>query len=211
VKPARRNALAAAAVVVVLALTGCGNQAGAASVVGGTSIRDSDVATMVNDVRGAVGQENAAAFDELAVTRATVNRLTRHYLLDEAAVREGIVVTQAQVDDLVSSTIKDGFAGDPAKFQQALAAKSFVPPSEITSFARDVLVTQELTKKLAPGGDAVVQSNKLNDYLGPLGKEMGIEISPRFGTWSFKASTIGDLPTDLTLAPSKAPAATTTP
>jgi hypothetical protein len=211
VKPAR-YALAATAAVVVLALTGCGTQAGAAAVVGGTSIPDSDVVTAVDGVRGAVGAENAAAFDETAVTKATVNRLTRHYLLDEAATRQGIVVTQAQVDDLIASTVKDGFAGDPAKFQQALAAKSFVPPSDIPQFAHDVLVTQELTKKLAPGGDATAQTNKLDAYLGPLGKEMGIEISPRFGTWSFAASTIGDLPNDLTLAPPTAPsAATTTP
>jgi hypothetical protein len=211
VKPARRNALAATAALVVLALTGCGAQAGAASVVGGTSIRDSDVVTAVDGVRGAVGAQNLAAFDEAAVTRATVNRLTRHYLLDEAAARQGIVVTQAQVDDLISSTITSGFAGDPAKFQQALAAKSFVPPNEISAFAHDVLVTQELTKKLAPGGDATAQTNKLDAYLGPLGKEMGIEISPRFGTWSFAASTIGDLPHDLTLAPATAPSAATTP
>jgi hypothetical protein len=211
VKPARRNALAATAALVVLALTGCGAQAGAASVVGATSVRDSDVVAAVEGVRGAVGAENLAAFDEAGVTKATVNRLTRHYLLDEAAARQGIVVTQAQVDDLISSTITSGFAGDPAKFQQALAAKSFVPPNEISAFAHDVLVTQELTKKLAPGGDATAQTNKLDAYLGPLGKEMGIEISPRFGTWSFAASTIGDLPHDLTLAPATAPSAATTP
>jgi hypothetical protein len=209
VKPTRRIAFAATAAVVVLALSGCGNQAGAASVIGGTSIRDSEVVTAVEGVSTAAGVDNGAALDRSAVTRATVNRLTRHILLDEAAARQGIVVTQAQVDDLIASTIKDGFAGDPVKFQQALAAKSYVPTSDINQFAHDVLVTQELTKKLAPGGDAVVQSAKLNAYLGPLGQEMGIEIAPRFGTWSFTSSTVGDLPNDLTLAPS--PAAATTP
>jgi len=212
VKPTRRIALAATAAVVVLALSGCGNQAGAASVIGGTSVRDSEVVTAVEGVRTAAGSANSAALDQSAITRATVNRLTRHILLDEAAARQGIVVTKAQVDDLIASTIKDGFAGDPVKFQQALATKSYVPTSDISQFAHDVLVTQELTKKLAPGGDAVAQSEKLNAYLGPLGQEMGVEIAPRFGTWSFKASTIGDLPNDLTLAPSQAAtAAATTP
>lgn len=211
-KPARRYALVATAAVVVLALTGCGNQAGAASVVGGTSIRDSDVAAAVDAVRVAAGPANAASFDSTQVTRANVNRLTRHYLLEEAAARQGIVVTQAQVDDLIASTIKDGFAGDPAKFTQALAAQSFVPPNDIPQFARDVLITQELSKKLAPGGDASTQTDKVDAYLEPLGHELGIEIAPRFGTWSFKASTVSsDLPHDLTLAPSKAPSTAATP
>jgi hypothetical protein len=214
VTPVRRSALVTAAALAVALLAGCGVQAGSASVVGSQSVRDSDVAAQVDEIRVAVGPDGAAKFDEKAATAATVNRLTRHLLLAEAATRQSITVTQAQVDDLIATTTKNQFGGDSAKFQQALAAQYLVPPSQINDFARDVLITQGLNAKLAPGGSAIEQSNKINAYLGPLSHELGIEVSPRFGSWSFAANTISDLPNDLAVPavnpagqPSPAPSA----
>ena len=212
----RRTAAIGAATLALLALAGCGtSKAGAASVVGATTVSDSDVAHMVDDLRTAIGEAATASFDEKSVTRSTVNRLTRHLLLAEAAARQGITVTQADVDKLINGTIASNFAGDTAAFEQAIASSKLVPPNEIESFARDALITVALNDKLAPGGTAIDIQLKVSAYLGPLSKELGVEISPRFGTWSYAAATISDLPNDLsfvpggtsTLAPSPAPSA----
>lgn len=206
-KPVRRIVLASAAALAVAVVSGCGVQAGSAAVVGSTRISDSDVAAMVDELKQTIAADPTALFDSTKATAANVQRLTRHYLLDEAAAREGVVVTQAQVDQLISSTTTSTFGGDSTKFEQALASQYAVPPSQIPSFAHDVLESQALTAKLAPGADATTQQNKLNAYLAPLGQELGVEVSPRYGTWSFDTSTLAATPDDLSFVPSATPSA----
>jgi len=172
-------------------------------------VRDSDVAAAVDEVRVAVAPAPAAAataapFDVKAATDANVNRLTRHILLGEAAARQGIVVTQAQVDTLITQTVTGQFGGDQHRFETALATRYLVPPSQIGDFAHDVLVTQALGAKLAPGANSVVTAAKLSGFLTPLAKELGIQIAPRFGSWDYAASVLTDPTNDLSVPVSAA-------
>jgi hypothetical protein len=219
------GAVAALAVVVALSLSGCGSsQAGQAAVVGSQTVSDTDITSTVDSVHTQLlsdktnGAQNAVNWDERKATAAAVNRLTRRLLLAEAAKDQGITVTQAQVDDLIATTIKDSFQGDQKAFENALAAQYLVPADEIPLFARDVLITQGLQAKLAPGASATEATNKTDAYLEQLGRGLGIEVSPRFGTWSYKASTIDDtLPNDLSVpqksgaSSAPAPAGSTAP
>lgn len=210
--PARARRTAVVVALAALTLAGCGtSRAGLASVVGTQTVSDSDVARMVEEVRVEIAPVATSPFDEKAVTRATVNRLTQHYVLAEAATREGIVITQTDVDKLIGDTATSNFGGDLSKLEQAVAASQLVPPSEIQSFARDSLIQQALANKLAPGGSAIQIENAVSAYLGPIGQQLGVEIAPRFGTWSFKASALDDVPNDLSFVPGDAAATAPSP
>jgi hypothetical protein len=140
-------------------------------------------------------------FQQGAVTASNVDRLTRGLLLAAAAQREGIVVTQGQVEDIIAQTVDAQFGGDRAAFDLALAEQQSVPPSQVESFARDFLTQQALGEKLVPGGDTAAISAALVTYLGDLGTELNAEVAPRFGTWEAEKVTLGPVPNDLSTLP----------
>jgi hypothetical protein len=196
----RRTAVVLA--VAALALSACGNNpAGAASVVGGVAITDTEVATSVSDVQAQVAQvKGAAGASDATVTAAVVQNMTRHLLLDEAATREGIVVTPTEVDTFLATIVSGQFNGDHKALEQALAAQNHIPAGQINDAARDNLVLNALVAKIYTGTDTAAQSKALLDYMDKLGADIGVAVSPRFGTW--KDFTLGPVPDDLsTLAP----------
>lgn len=200
----RRPTLAVAAglgMLAVLAVSGCSvDSAGAAAVVGDQRVTE---ATVAADVAAVQAQVPAATFDPAAVTKATVERLTRAAVVSVASAREGIVVTPSQVDQLLDTTAKS--TGGMDKLEQALVTQYSVPSSAVSSYALTFLEQQALAKKIAPnatdGGEA-----ELTDYLGALSAELDTQVSPRFGTWDAKTLTVGAVPTDLA-SPASSPLA----
>ncbi len=190
----RVRAVALAALASLL-LAGCASGlAGSATVVGGVAVSDREVAASVDDLLAQVaGVEGAQPIDEETATRVTVERYTRELLFAQAAAREGITVTQAEVDDIVAQTVEGQFAGDRAAFEAALATQQAVPSSEIEAFARDFVVRTKIVEKISPSGDTEVISR----YLADLADQVGVEVSPRFGTWDSANVSLGPVPDDL--------------
>lgn len=190
---------AVALALATLALAACGaDPAGSASVVGARSVTDAEVATAVAEVRQQLaGVTGAPAFDPAAATAKTVERKTRHLVLDEAARVEGITIDQAKVDEIISTSVTGQFQGDRAKFDAALAAQESVPASEVEQYARDFLVSQALPIKLAPGKSEAEQTKVVDDYLTALTGSLGVRVAARFGTWISFGSPLGPVPNDL--------------
>lgn len=208
------RAAGAAALVVVLAA--CANNAGSAIVVGSQSVSDATVSSQVDEVYQ-VFQDNSknvqlqgASFDRGAATASTVDRLTRQLLLEEAARREGVTVTQGEVDTIISQTIEAQFSGDRTGLEIALAGQQNIPPSQINDFARAFLLTDALGKKLAPGADGTAQQQAVVDYLVKLSDEIGVDVAPRFGTWDPQQAQLGPVDDDLSQLPG-VPSAEATP
>jgi hypothetical protein len=198
----RATAAAAAALAAVL-LSGCASSlAGSASVVGGVAVSDRDVSVSVDELLAQVaGVEGAQPIDEATATRVTVERYTRSLLFREAAAREGITVTQAEVDQIVAETIEGQFGGDRVAFETALATQQAVPASEVAEFARDFVVRTKVVEKIAPTGD----TEAISDYLVRLSADIGVEVSPRFGTWDPANVSVGAVPDDLSTPAPAAP------
>jgi hypothetical protein len=192
---------AAALALCTLALAACGtNPAGSASVVGAQSVRDADVAADVDEVRQQVeGIPGQPAFDQAAVTAKTVQRKTRHLLLDEARAAQGITIAQAKVDEIIATAVTGQFGGDRAKFDAALAAQESVPASGVEEYARDFLIQQALPATLAPGKTQDEQAKALNAYIAKLSDERGVRIAARFGTWDPSTGALGPVPNDLSV------------
>ena len=189
-----------------LALAACGtNLAGAASVVGTETVSDAAIADAVNEVRAQFdtvqGQPGVPAFDEAKVTSRNVERMTRHLVLEEAARAKGIVVTPAQVDEIIASSVDGRFEGDRSKLELAFATQEFVPPSAVNEFARDFLISQALPARTLPGGADDAQQKAATDYLVALSDELDVRVAARFGTWDPATTALGPVPDDLSFVP----------
>jgi hypothetical protein len=197
---------AAGAAVLVALLAACGsNLAGNALSVGSTTVSDSDLAGMVTELRDQLAPTNQQEpFDQGAATVANVDRLVRSALLDEAARREGIVVSQGEVDSQIRSTVANNFSGDMVELETQLALQQNVPASQLSDFARDFLLQQKLGQKLAPGGSDQQVSAALVKYLSELAGELDAEVAPRFGTWNAASVALAPVPDDLSALPVQA-------
>lgn len=199
-----------------LALAACGTDlAGAASVVGGSTVRDAQVAAAVDEVRAqfaaAQGQPDIPAFDEAEVTSRNVERMTRHLVLETAAAEKGIVVTPGQVDEIIASSVDGQFGGSRAKFDLAFATQEFVPASDVVQFARDFLIRQALPARVLPGGTEEAQGEAASTYLGELSTRLDVRVAARFGTWDPGVVGLGPVPDDLSFVPGAKPTASPSP
>lgn len=202
---------ATGAAVLVAVLAACGsNLAGNALSAGGTTVSDSDLAALVTELRDQLAPTNQQQpFDQGAATASNVDRLMRSALLEEAATREGIVVTQGEVDTVIRETAEGNFGGDMVALETQLAVQQNIPASQVPDFARDFLLQQKLGQKLAPGGSADEVSAALVTYLSALSADLGAEVAPRFGTWNAASVALAPVPDDLSTLPVEgAPAAT---
>ena len=141
-----RLILAAASMAAVAALlSACGNQqAGAAATLGDTRITERTLSNEVQAVLAAKGQPTTSV--DQALPPEMLSRLITIELVDELAAREGIVVTQGQIDEQLANY--EGQAGDRAAVEK-LFIEQGVAPSQIESIVKLNIQAQEVGFALA--------------------------------------------------------------
>jgi hypothetical protein len=197
----RRTAVVVA--VAALALTGCSSQAGAASIVGDQTVTDSQVADIASEVQTEMASIQGVTFDEKAATVASLTSQTRHLILDAVAEKEGITVTQGQVDAFVQNIVDTQFSGKREALVQNLVSQSNVPESQVSRAARDQLIYDALIAKVAPGATTDdAKSKAFTDYMKTFTAQLGVQVAARYGTWNVFA--LGPVPDDLSFVPTPA-------
>ncbi len=193
-KLSRRLGALLAGAVVVAAVAGCGpNQAGAAITYDNGRVTDTTVATQAQQLAEAL----KIPLDE-RVTQATVQRLTTDVIVAQAAQRLDIKVSQGDVDALIAEAVKNN--GGREALEQA-ALQQGILPSELPNQARTSLVAQRIAEIVAKGKDQQTQQQAVGDYLIQLGKQINVQVSPRFGTWNADRLALGPVSNDLSKPP----------
>lgn len=194
----RRLALAAAtAAVAVLALSACGNApAGAAATLGDTRIADSALTAQVQEVLDAKGQPADSA--DASLVQQTLGRMITVELLDVLAAREGVEVTQGQIDEEYANYSAQ-VGGEEAL--EELFLQENVAPSQLESIIRLQIQAQLLGLALAPEGSADEQGTAVFEAAALLSEELDTTIAPRFGTWDPATLSLGPTPEDLAAPP----------
>ena len=190
----RLTALSAVLVVAVLGLSACDpKEAGSAAVVGGTRITETQLDANARDVTDRLHAAGADVPSTDQLLRAQLEVLVDTTLVEEAARREGITVTQGEVDELIQQ------AGGRSTVEKQLLTQQnlWLAPDHVDALARSVLIQRALGERLAPTGDSTAQSDAVTKYMGQLSDELGVDISPRYGVWDSSQLHIGTPPNDL--------------
>ncbi|MEU2898783.1 SurA N-terminal domain-containing protein [Streptomyces sp. NPDC006967] len=211
----RRTALllTAAIAAAVPLLTACGSDAhpGAAAVVGGERITVSQLENRVEEVREA---QRAAVPDEAqyqqaiartgSLTRDTLHGMVLDRVLERAARDAGVTVTDRDIQQMRSGLEQQ--AGGAEALEAAWLQQYGIPPQRLEANLRLQLQAQKLAQRL--GTDT--SRPEFWQALSEAGKELDVDLNPRYGDWDVEKSSRVDAKTpwvqDVTAA-SGAPAA----
>jgi hypothetical protein len=194
--------LIATLILGVAVLSGCSDSpklAGSAVVINGKVIPASAVADRVDKVRAQIQETDPSLLSEVPslvqINQRTVDHFVRASLFEEAVAREGIKVTDRDVeayrDEIFAQYSKESI-------EAQLVAQNAVPADDVEGFMYEIMVQRILMEKLAPGADNQTQFLAMTDYLTALSEELGVELNPRFGKWD--PSNLISTPGDETLA-----------
>jgi hypothetical protein len=191
---ANRLRIAVGLAIAGLALSACGGAiaAGSAAVLGSQSISTSEVAEQLDELNSARGLP--ADTPNAAATASIVQRLVITNLVDQAADRLGVTVSDGAVDNEL--LLLESNAGGREALEQALL-QSDIPPSTAVEQVRLSLLVRDMGVILDPSGDPQTQNTAVFEYVVALSEELDVTISPRFGTWDPASLSLGPLPDDL--------------
>ena len=190
----RRAVLAGVALVATVGLAGCSDQPGSAAHVGDAQISTTQVHDASAEVIQAASGLLQVPLDPAEVNRRQVNRLVTAELIEVAAQRRNLSVSEAEVDALLRQAAGSASGGE---FEAQIAASQLVPPSELRDFARAVALNQKLAVVLVPKGDEAAQADAIVEELGAISEELGTAVAARFGTWDASQLSVGLPPDDL--------------
>ena len=192
----------ALAVVGVLALAGCSSspqKAGAAAVVGDVAISESTVAAAVSQAGVEITSlpvdaiEQAPSLTQLG--QMVIDRMVLSQLILTAAKTNNITTSNGEINGLLQDAY-DQYGKEQILAQ--LVVQNGVSSDQLDEFGRDVVIQRKLMAALDPTGDTTSQSAALGAYLADLAKNVGVTLSPRYGTWS--PDDIASIPGDNSLS-----------
>ena len=124
-----------------------------------------------------------------------LSHLVLERVIDVALVAKGITVTEAQVNEFRDSVFAQ--YGREVIINQ-VAVQQGVSVQQLDAFMRLVYSEQILAQALAPQGADAEQTQALLEYVGEVGRAMGVEVAPRFGDWN--PNKLQVTPGDMTLS-----------
>ena len=175
-------------------LSGCAGlgEAGSAATVGDVQISTEALASDTEAIQSQRGEQAGAP--DSALTLGVLQRLVITELVGQAAVAQGVTVTQGEIDS-AKAEFEAQLGGPEALIAAYL--DSNVPAQAIDQQVELSLQVQKLGSALAPDADPNGQQQAVVQYVTGFGVEEGISVSPRFGTWDAGTLTVGPLPSDL--------------
>jgi NAD(P)H-dependent flavin oxidoreductase YrpB (nitropropane dioxygenase family) len=159
---------------------------GAAAVVGDTRIPESEIADWVRELNEATDQPPTQP--NAQVTRSLVNYNVLYEVVGQAAAAQNVSVPPGAVDKAFDDIVQN--AGGEERLEQ-VATQQGIPPSNIRRDIETQLLAGSLANKVAPGVPREQQQQQLLESLGAFSEEIGVEVSPKYGSWDPAALQIG--------------------
>lgn len=189
-----RRVLPALALTATALLAGCGGPVAAqsAGIIGDSAVTANQLDAYVTDIYRALNRP--VDEQDADVVRASLERLMIENLVGQAAGRLNVTVSQSEIDLRTQEYIAE--LGGRQQMEQAFLGSN-IPPSGIDAAIRLSLLVPKIGVQLVPQGSAEDQQQALVAYMRTLAEEIGVEVNPRYGTWTPEDFTIGPLPDDL--------------
>lgn len=167
--PFRRAAAVALSAALAGLVTACdAEQLGAAAVVGGERITVMELQDEVREVTRIAGRDVTA--DQSTVQATVLNRMINHRLGDTVTELADVTVTEAEVDEFIAEQLRpQAPEGDLTQ----LLAQNLLTEDSLRYAVREALLIEKVG-----GNDAYVE------LLAEASEKDGVEVSPRYGTWT---------------------------
>lgn len=190
----RRNAAVLALVLapVAVLLAGCNtSHLGAAAIVEDEPITVEQLQDTTQEYLRVV-----PSFDSGEAQAQILNSLIRSEVIEEAARRAGVSVTDAEVarqrDEILAQV------GGRKKLVQALAQgenAQVIPPSRIDDAVRENILVNKVVEKVSGGQDpnSPEVAQQVNKAFVDASRSLDIEVNPRYGTWNPRQATLNPL------------------
>lgn len=176
------------AAAVGLTLAGCGQapiKMGAAAIVAEDRISTAEVQDAVRAFREAhartpIPPTQLVLPDPQSLPRSELMLLLRFHITEQAAHRQGVTVSDAEVQDFIA-------AGGGRESLQTRALVGGIPPSLLDDAVREALIRQRLADEIAPGAGRTQADQEVQRYLSDFAGEAGVTVSPRYGRFDYDA------------------------
>lgn len=181
----------AASIVMIGSLAACGlvDRAGAAVIVGDSSMSTDQVISEYNNVMAALGEQDVPG-SPVEINRAMLTSFIVSTLVSDLAAEAGVTATEAELKDVRESLVAD--LGSEQALLEA-AASGAVAPENINRTLMTTLNYNALGRYLDPAGDETSQSEAASAAIVKYAAEVGIEVAPRFGAWTPESlAIVGD-------------------
>ncbi|HJU98644.1 MAG TPA: SurA N-terminal domain-containing protein [Jiangellaceae bacterium] len=171
----RRIPIALACLTAAGVLAACDvGTVGAAAVVGDDTISIRELQDQVREVTVSGPEGSEPTGDQAEVQQTLLERMIQHELLAAVGRDEGVEVTEADIDAFIDEQVLSQATEDDIG---PLLAQNALTEDTLRDFVRDQLVAQSLIDRF--GGQ-----EQLIEALTEKADEIGVEVSPRYGTWS---------------------------
>lgn len=181
---------------VALLTSACGGPMAAqsAAILGDQQVSANQLDAYVTDLYRAT--DRPVDEQDLEVVRGTLERLIVQNLVDQAAVRLNVTLTQTEVDVRTQEYIAQ--FGDRAAMDEAFAASGIAPIGTEAAIRLSLLVPK-IGTALVPNGTQEEQQQAVVQYMNSLQAEIGVDVNPRYGSWASDEFRLGPLPDDLSV------------
>ena len=171
-------------------LTGCGmaQEAGAAAIVGGQRLTNEQLESRYLNVMNALGDQQAPG-TAIDINRRLVSSFVFSVTTTALSKDLGVGVSDAEIEAEYQSLI-DEYGSKEAL--DAAAAAGATAPSTIKMVLRTSANFKLIGQKLDPTGTSENQGIKAVEAMSIKALELGLKISPRYGTWDFTTFSLGD-------------------
>ena len=183
----RSLAIMVAVVASAAVLAGCGQQSGPAAIVGDVVISERDLASVVSEAEQRALELQVPEVSSQQVTMSALEWMMRGAILEHMIDQLRLTVNKSDVDAVISEA--EGQVGRD-ELEGQIAA-SGAGPSRLFDYARTYVMQIKLLDHFGGDENALQQA-----YLGA-GEDLGVTISPRFGTWDVMSGGLSQAIDDL--------------
>lgn len=198
-----KKTLAATALVIAIALTGC-SQVGAAATIGDMKITQATVQSSIDSIVGARVGVDTSQMQLLTGEELNRGQLRFHLLTELLRATAGelkISVTKAEIDTRRQSIIEQ--VGGVELLPNALVGAG-IARGDFDTYIEAITLSDKISQNLNASGVAEADIGAaVQKLVVAKAKELGVTVNPRYGAWD---ATIADIVASDSASPAVSPA-----
>lgn len=171
-------------VVALIALSGCSTQkAGSAAVAGDERLTENQLAEMFDELDSLyAANPDAQRLPDDQITQSVLSWWINEQLIGAMADERDLTATATEIDEVLGA--------DQAQ-RDAIALSNGIPPSRLGAAAEVFVLSNALSESIvADGGSPEEAQTELGVLLQETAADLGVSVSPRFGSWNGEAVAV---------------------